>query len=123
VASLQQRQRQSLPQLRVPFTWRFGETHAELLAQSSCLVGLHPDQPTGAIVEVALAHGKPFAVVPCCVFASQFPERTLQGKPVRRTEELVEWLCEQVVAAGREPQVATLPIRGRNTVVFATATA
>jgi len=107
-------------QLREPFNWRFGESHADLLNAVSCLVGLHPDQPTGAIVEVALARGKPFAVVPCCVFASQFPERRLAkgGKPVRQTEELVAWLCEQAEAAGRRPQVATLPMRGRNIVVF-----
>ena len=104
--------------LRVAFNWQFGDMHGELLHKSSCLVGLHPDQPTGAIVEVALAHEKPFAVVPCCVFSSQFPERMLSGKLVRRTEDLVKWLCEQVRAAGRRPQVAALPIRGRNTVVF-----
>lgn len=107
-------------QLRVAFDWQFGDTHSDVLKKSSCLVGLHPDQPTGAIIEVALAHQKPFAVVPCCVFSSQFPERTLSGKLVRQTEELVTWLCEQVRAAGRRPQVATLPIRGRNTVVFGT---
>lgn len=106
--------------LRVSFNYQFGDTHSRLLQKASCLVGLHPDQPTGAIVEVALAHDKPFAVVPCCVFSSQFPERTVSGKVVRRTEELVEWLCEQVRAAGRRPQLATLPIRGRNVVVFST---
>lgn len=107
-------------QLREPFNWRFGESHADLLDAASCLVGLHPDQPTGAIVEVALAQGKPFAVVPCCVFASQFPERRLakSGKLVRQTEELVAWLCEQAEAEGRRPQVVTLPMRGRNSVVF-----
>ncbi len=111
----------SFPQyLRVAFNWQFGDTHSRLLQEASCLVGLHPDQPTGAIVEVALAHEKPFAVVPCCVFSSQFPERTLAGKLVRQTEELVEWLCHQVRATGRRPQVATLPMRGRNVVVFST---
>lgn len=33
------------------------------------VVGMHPDQATDAIVDFALACSKPFAVVPCCVFA------------------------------------------------------
>ena len=32
------------------------------------VIGLHPDEATEAIVDCALAHNKPFAVVPCCVF-------------------------------------------------------
>ncbi len=40
-------------------------------------MGLHPDQATDAILDAALALGKPFAVVPCCVFARLFPHRTL----------------------------------------------
>ena len=32
---------------------------------------MHPDQPTEAIVDVALARGLPFAVVPCCVFVRE----------------------------------------------------
>ena len=35
----------------------------------------------------ALAHGKPFAVVPCCVFAHLSPHRTLEGRPVRSIDE------------------------------------
>ena len=41
------------------------------------VVGLHPDEATDAIVDAALAAGKPFAVVPCCVFPSLFPHRRL----------------------------------------------
>jgi hypothetical protein len=48
-------------------------------------VGLHPDEPSGDIAQVALAHRVPFAIVPCCVFAPRFPERTLSpAAPVRR---------------------------------------
>ena len=105
-----------------PFDWRFDERHRPLVDAAAALVGLHPDQPTGAIVEVALRAGKPFAVVPCCVFASQFPERRLRsGARVRRTEDLVQWLSELAARAGWEPRVAALPLRGRNTVVYAHA--
>ena len=44
------------------------EQHGSLLARCTCIVGLHPDSATVPIVETALALGKPFAVVPCCVF-------------------------------------------------------
>ena len=45
--------------------------------EASLVVGLHPDEATGAIVELALEHGKPFAVVPCCVFPQRFPDRMI----------------------------------------------
>ena len=46
------------------------------------VVGLHPDEATDAIVDAALAAGKPFAVVPCCVFPSLFPHRRLVVAPL-----------------------------------------
>ena len=42
----------------------------QLQENCSCVVGLHPDQATEAIVDFAVSRRKPFAVVPCCVFAS-----------------------------------------------------
>lgn len=39
-----------------------------LLRDCTVLIGLHPDQATEPIVDFALRHNKPFAVVPCCVF-------------------------------------------------------
>ena len=38
-----------------------------VLRDCSIVVGMHPDHPTESIVDFALATGKPFAVVPCCV--------------------------------------------------------
>ena len=52
---------------------------AELLQGCSIIVGLHADQPTGAIVSAAVALGKPFAVIPCCVFRKQYPARRTCG--------------------------------------------
>jgi len=41
------------------------------------------EQATVDVVDAALRHGRPFAVVPCCVFAHLFPERRLRdGKAV-----------------------------------------
>src|SRR5688500_3796078 len=53
------------------------ERYRELLLNCSLVVGLHPDQATELIVDFALKHGKPFAVVPCCVFPALFPHRRL----------------------------------------------
>ena len=47
------------------------------LKAASILVGIHPDQATEPIVDAALAFGKSFAVLPCCVFPNQNPHRFL----------------------------------------------
>lgn len=52
---------------------------ANLLRGCSIIVGMHPDEPTGAIVDCAVALGKPFAVVPCCVFPERFVNRRTCG--------------------------------------------
>merc|ERR1712129_214369 len=49
----------------------------ELLRGLSCVVGLHPDQAAGAALDLALALEVPAGVVPCCVYASEFPTRRL----------------------------------------------
>ncbi|KAF9374835.1 hypothetical protein CPB97_011866 [Podila verticillata] len=61
----------------------FLQTHRELVASASILIGLHPDQATEPIVRAALKAGKPFAIIPCCVFGRDNPHRRL---PVVRTE-------------------------------------
>jgi hypothetical protein len=48
----------------------------DLLRSCSLLCGMHPDQATEAIVDVALRLQKPFAIVPCCVFPSLFPGKS-----------------------------------------------
>ena len=78
-------------------------------------VGLHADGATEAIVEEALRRGKSFAVVPCCVFPTHFVSRMVAGlKPVRTTEELVDYL---VAKAGPRAFRKTLAFEGRNVAV------
>ena len=91
----------------------------------SIITGLHPDEPTGEIVKVALAAtghktGMPFAVVPCCVFANLFPERRLRsGRPVRNTNDLVGWVMEQCHGPMTAVAHSTrLPFAGRNHLVY-----
>mmetsp|Transcript_10810 Transcript_10810/g.25053 ORF Transcript_10810/g.25053 Transcript_10810/m.25053 type:complete len:82 (-) Transcript_10810:133-378(-) len=79
---------------------------------------MHPDQAAQAIVEFAISSGKPFAVVPCCVYSSesQFRTRRLPGSGKRVTDyaSLVEFL-----SAGRPGvQVADLDFEGKSTVIY-----
>ncbi|KAF4722893.1 hypothetical protein FOZ63_011418, partial [Perkinsus olseni] len=65
-------------------------TALEVLADASLVVGLHSDQATERIVDFALAAGKPFAVVPCCVYQKCFPDRKLpDGQLVSTYEEFI----------------------------------
>jgi len=91
--------------------------HAALIAGASIVVAMHPDQATEPAVDVALRCGKPFAVVPCCVFSRQFPERRLDGQPVSSYEHFVEYLRRKHPRS----QVAYLPFQGKNCVVYVPA--
>ena len=77
----------------------FGTDHSDsveatprLCAAAGLIVGLHPDQAAGSIVETAVARALPFAVVPCCVFARLFPDRKVDGEPVTSHAQLCLWL-------------------------------
>lgn len=79
------------------------------------LVGMHPDQATEPIVDAAIELGKPFAVVPCCVFPELFPERrTKDGDSVRTYVQFLDYL----VAKHPDIKLAYLPFKGRNRVVY-----
>eukprot|EP01063_Lacrimia_lanifica_P008780 TRINITY_DN15821_c0_g1_i1.p1 TRINITY_DN15821_c0_g1~~TRINITY_DN15821_c0_g1_i1.p1 ORF type:complete len:422 (+),score=141.63 TRINITY_DN15821_c0_g1_i1:49-1314(+) len=86
-----------------------------LLRHAACVVGLHPDQAAGGIVDMALKLRVPFAVVPCCVYAKSFPKRKdPEGRQVQSYEQLVAYL------AARGPGIRTdrLDFGGKNTVVW-----
>jgi hypothetical protein len=86
-----------------------------LLREAAALVGMHPDQATEPIVDAALRAGKPFAVVPCCVFARLFSARRGPGgAPVRTYAELIAYLR----AKDARIRVAHLPFTGRNVVLY-----
>jgi hypothetical protein len=89
--------------------------HAALLASISCVVGMHPDEATEPIVDYALSRNLPFAVVPCCVFATAFAHRRLRnGSSVNTYEELVQYLKEKSPAI----QSTFLNMHGRNQVLY-----
>lgn len=75
--------------------------YAPLWKSCSVVVGMHPDQATEPIVRLALADGKPFAVVPCCVFANTNPQRRLSdGRCVRSHAEFCDYLEDLGQRAG-----------------------
>lgn len=83
----------------------------EDLVKSSCLLaGLHADEATEIIVDVALETGKPFAIVPCCVFPRLFPNRFLpNGNQVRSLESFLEYLQNKDAAIKRAVVPNLLP--------------
>jgi hypothetical protein len=89
------------------------------LLSCSCVAALHPDAATEPAVRLALALCKPWAVVPCCVYAAQFPGRRLaSGAAVRTHQELVAYLLELAEGTGMAARAAPLPFEGKNVVVW-----
>mmetsp|Transcript_17377 Transcript_17377/g.27114 ORF Transcript_17377/g.27114 Transcript_17377/m.27114 type:complete len:315 (-) Transcript_17377:1945-2889(-) len=91
-------------------------TIIEILENVSLVCGMHTDQATGALVDLAIALNKPFAVVPCCVYQKSFPKRKLgDGKCVETYEDLIQYIIE------KDPEnvkVETLDFEGKNKVVY-----
>ena len=79
------------------------------------ILGLHPDEATEVIVDVALRLKVAFAVVPCCVFANKFKGQRGGGDSEPKTyEEWIEYL-QKKHSAIRERH---LGFRGRDKVLF-----
>ncbi len=88
-----------------------------LLIENSCilLIGMHPDEATVPIVQIAKKYNKNFAVVPCCVFPTKFPDRKLNnGDHVVDYTQLVKYIEEL------SPGISTafLNIEGRNRILY-----
>lgn len=88
--------------------------HGELLDGVSMIVGMHPDEATEVIIDTALRLRKPFAVVPCCVFARAIPKFLPQRRQVTTYEQLLDYLELKHSLIQR----THLPFFGRNAVLF-----
>jgi hypothetical protein len=103
------------------FGMDFASEHPDLWSTCSVVVGMHPDQATEPIVDLALAHGKPFAVVPCCVFARETPGRRCRdGTPVEQHAEFCVYLSEKDGAAHGTHIARTelVGLEGRNDIIY-----
>ena len=87
----------------------------KVMERAGVVIGLHPDEATDAIVDTAIAGRVPFAVVPCCVFSRLFPHRRLRGGAPVTTHAA---LCEYVASRHPAAKVETLPMGGKNIVVY-----
>ena len=93
---------------------------ANLLLNSSVVLGLHPDGAAEPLIDFALRFNKPFALVPCCTCSKQFPNRKLvmpDGSvkhPVKAYEDLVTYLKQ------KDPRIqsAELDFDGKNTILY-----
>jgi hypothetical protein len=56
------------------------------------IVAFHADEATEPCLDLALSLQCPFAIVPCCVFPSQFPERRHDGQPVKSYATFCDYL-------------------------------
>ena len=86
----------------------------EVLLAADLLVGLHCDGAAEPIIDFALAHGKAFAIVPCCTCSKQFPHRRMNGAPVKSYESLVSYLL------AKDPRIrkTRLDFDGRNACLY-----
>lgn len=76
------------------------------------------DQAAEPIARLGFALRVPWASVPCCVYARDFPRRRLRdGTPVRSYEELISYLLE-LDEDGPVRERALLAFEGRNRLVF-----
>ena len=89
-----------------------------MLAACSAIVGLHADEASEAIVDAGLKYGKPFAVVPCCVFRDLFP--ALRKADVASHADFCDYLLQKDAGVG----MGFLRCVGKNKVIYrATAAA
>lgn len=85
------------------------------LARAALLVVPFADNPGSAVLATGVPVCRPFAVVPCCVYASEFPRRRLAGQAVTQYHQLIDYLVSK---APDRIQVAELPFEGKNKVVY-----
>ncbi|GJJ69623.1 hypothetical protein EMPS_01970 [Entomortierella parvispora] len=110
-----------VPRLHTLLDDRFVAEYPGVIENASVLIGMHPDQATEPIVEMALKHSKPFAIVPCCVFAHENPDRrTKDGGRVNTTLEFIQYLLEKSDSANtlEIARKSFLAFDGMNIVVY-----
>ena len=90
------------------FNSTFANQHKNLVEAASLIVGMHPDEATEEIVDVALHHGKPFAIVPCCVFPKNSSQKNLS----------FEAWCDYLLKKAPGIECEFLNFQGRNKVIY-----
>lgn len=90
--------------------YRYGLLTAETPCDFDLIVGMHPDEATDVLMDYAITHRLPYAVVPCC------------ERPVAWRWDGGDWirhLARQSERRGRLPEFQGLPMTGRNVMLCA----
>ena len=97
------------------FDGDFFKKHGMKPSDIKLVVGLHPDEATEPLVDCALEFSLDFAVIPCCVFSQDFPQRRL-----RSGEEPTSYdnFCDYLTEKHEEIRSQLLPFIGRNKVLY-----
>ena len=85
---------------------------AQMKINCDVIIGMHPDEATGEIIDYAIANKKPCAVVPCCM-KGKYSE-TCKGK-----QRWVKHLKNILIQKGFSVEIHMLPIHGDNQVILA----
>jgi len=118
--------------LPVMFNDSIPDQYPSLFRDCSIIIGMHPDSATDFIIKVAARLGKPWAIVPCCVFPTANPHRKLLNppeiggeRPVVGYEDYIEWLKIESglkdIVDNNVGGVDWLRFRGRSLVVWKSA--
>jgi hypothetical protein len=100
----------------------------KLVRSCSVIVGMHPDEATEAVIDTSLRLGKPFAILPCCVFRNLNAERLeirkqklgggSGGDPFRSYNTFCQYLLDNKAPVGIRFETENLPFEGRNKVIY-----
>ncbi len=82
--------------------------------RSVLIIGMHPDEATESIVDIAQMYNKKFAIVPCCVFPKIFPNRFLKGNFVSDYPNFVKYLENKISNCVKDH----LNFIGRNKILY-----
>ena len=97
------------------FDDHFFEKHKIKTSDIKLVVGLHPDEATEPLVDLSIQFSLDFAVIPCCVFSQDFPQRRLRsGEEPRSYESFCDYLTEKQEAIRSQ----RLPFIGKNKVLY-----
>ncbi|CAD7934678.1 unnamed protein product [Amoebophrya sp. A120] len=84
--------------------------YQEIIAKTDFIVAMHPDQAAEAVVDLALHLDVPFFLVPCCVYAKEFPKRHIRVP--RRRPDTIRSGSDKAASAGAEPVPSTSSVEG-----------
>ncbi len=89
--------------------------YSGILKDAYLIVGMHADS---AMEYMAKCMKKRVAIIPCCVFAYDFPKRKLKrnGGKVKEYHEFIEYLRE----INEDLEMTRLQFKGRNIVLYTT---